>query len=87
MKFTGRVEKILIGSISGMNLLKEQLKGTAEINQKTEFNSQLFIVSTIDTETMSSVVRKFSEFLLQFMNFLRERFRWLQHSKETEILN
>ena len=44
---------------------------------KTEFYSQLFIVSTIEAETMSNSVRKFSE-LHKFMNFSWESFRWLR---------
>ena len=44
---------------------------------KTEFYSQLFIVSTIEAETMSNSVRKFSK-LHKFMNFSWESFRWLQ---------
>ena len=35
---------------------------------KTEFCSQVFIVSTIEAETMSNSVRKFSE-LHKFKNF------------------
>ena len=44
---------------------------------KTEFYSQLFIVSTIEVETMSNSVRKFNE-LHKFMNFSWESFRWLR---------
>ena len=44
---------------------------------KTEFYSQLFIVSTVEAETMSNSVRKFNE-LHKFMNFSWESFRWLR---------
>ena len=47
---------------------------------KTEFYSQLFIVSTIEAETMSNSVRKFSE-MHKFMNFSWESFRWLRHKQ------
>ena len=45
---------------------------------KTEFYSQLFIVSTVEAETMSNSERKFNE-LHKFMNFLWESYRWLRH--------
>ena len=47
---------------------------------KTEFYSQLFIAPTIEAETMSNSVRKFSE-LHKFMNFSWESFRWLRHNQ------
>ena len=70
-----------------MNLLKEQLNGTTEIKQKQNFNSQLFIVSTVEAETMSNTVRKFNE-LHKFMNFLWESFHWQrQLQKFSKFLN
>ena len=48
---------------------------------KTEFYSQLFIVSTVEAETMSNSVRKFNE-LHKFMNFSWESFRWLRQNIE-----
>ena len=57
---------------------------------KTKLYSQLFIVSTVEAETMSNSLRKFSE-LHKFMNFLCENFRclWqdnvLQEACETVI--
>ena len=56
-----------------MNLLKEQLNGTAEMKQRKEFYSQLFIASTIEAETMSNRVRKFNE-LHKVMNFFVGKF-------------
>ena len=44
---------------------------------KTEFHSQLFIVSTVEAEAMSNSVRKFNK-LHKVMNFLWESFRWLR---------
>ena len=52
---------------------------------KTEFYSQLFIVSTTEAETMSNSVRKFSE-LHKFMNFSWESFRWLRQPHLTLAL-
>ena len=60
-----------------MNLLKEQVKRCSGNKAKTEFYSQLFIVSTVEVETMSNSVRKFNE-LYKFMNSLWESFRWLR---------
>ena len=50
---------------------------------KTEFYSQLFIVSTDEVETMSNSVRKFNK-LHKFMNFSWENFRWLRHTHAWE---
>ena len=63
-----------------MNLLKKTIKPVKRYignKAKTEFYSQLFIVATVEVETMSNSVRKFSE-LHKFINFSCERFRWLR---------
>ena len=44
---------------------------------KTDFYSELFIVSTDATETMSNNLRKFNE-LHKVVNFSWESFRWLR---------
>ena len=59
-----------------MNLLRA-VKWYSRNTAKTEFYSQLFIVSTVEAETMSKILRKFNE-LHQFMNFLWEKFCWLR---------
>ena len=51
---------------------------------KTERYSQLFTVSTVEAETMSNSVRKFSK-LHTFMNFTRERFRWLRQTQASSV--